>query len=188
MCCAAFLRPLAYSTLADLVHHVRGDLTFPQLLRVVQLFARNIHDATLPFNIQTMSAKLLLNLVEVIARKSTDMEGKKSILTCTDYNNGRLISTFWFFLFAAGRALLVRILDNFVNRFSSLKRSIPAILSQSIESDDTKSGTLQHQKRKRFQARNLTAVKGSFALRYLQCFLLGSHFFNRISKSQTAVF
>jgi hypothetical protein len=69
-------RPLAYSTLADLVHHVRTDLSLPQLSRVVQLFARNIHDSTLPFNIQTMSAKLLLNLVEGIARKTSDVEGK----------------------------------------------------------------------------------------------------------------
>lgn len=72
---------MAYSTLADLVHHVRGDLTLPQLSRVVQLFARNIHDATLPFNIQTMSAKLLLNLVEGIARKAADIEGKGQIIS-----------------------------------------------------------------------------------------------------------
>lgn len=58
-----FPRPLAYSTLADLVHHVRTELSLVQLSKVVYLFSRNIHDATLPFNIQTMSAKLLLNLV-----------------------------------------------------------------------------------------------------------------------------
>ncbi len=38
--------------------------------RVVALYSRNIHDSTLPFAIQTMSAKLLLNLVEGIARKN----------------------------------------------------------------------------------------------------------------------
>jgi transformation/transcription domain-associated protein len=71
------LRPLAYSTLADLVHHVRGEMSLNQLARVVSLYARNIHDSTLPFTIQTMSAKLLLNLVEGIAKKNTpDNEGR----------------------------------------------------------------------------------------------------------------
>lgn len=68
-------RPLAYSTLADLVHHVRGELSLPQLVRVVHLYSRNLHDASLPFSIQTMSAKLLLNIVECIARKN-DAEGR----------------------------------------------------------------------------------------------------------------
>ena len=96
------LRPLAYSTLADLIHHVRTDLSLLQISRVIHLYARNIHDTTLPFAIQTMSAKLLLNLVECIARKN-DPEGK-------------------------GRALLVRILDTFVNKFASLKNQIPKLL------------------------------------------------------------
>jgi len=47
------------------VHHVRTELSLAQLSKVVYLFSRNIHDASLPFNIQTMSAKLLLNLVRL---------------------------------------------------------------------------------------------------------------------------
>jgi transformation/transcription domain-associated protein len=81
---------------------VRTDLSLIQISRVIHLYARNIHDTTLPFAIQTMSAKLLLNLVECIARKN-DPEGK-------------------------GRALLVRILDTFVNKFASLKNQIPKLL------------------------------------------------------------
>lgn len=42
------LRPLAYSTLADLVHHVRQHLSFSDLARAVHLFAKNVHDETLP--------------------------------------------------------------------------------------------------------------------------------------------
>lgn len=97
------LRPLAYSTLADLVHHVRNDLTLLQVGKVVYLYSRNVHDSSLPFSIQTMSAKLLLNLVEVIARKN-ETDGK-------------------------GRILLMKILDAFVNKFSSLKKQIPKLLS-----------------------------------------------------------
>ena len=42
------LRPLAYSTLADLVHHVRQQLPMPDLAKAVHLFAKNVHDETLP--------------------------------------------------------------------------------------------------------------------------------------------
>ena len=38
--CHAELRPLAYSMLAELVHHIRADLSYPQLSRVVYLFCR----------------------------------------------------------------------------------------------------------------------------------------------------
>jgi hypothetical protein len=55
----------------------------------------------------------------------------------------------------------VRILDNFVNKFSSLKKQIPKIVTQPLESDDAKPGTLQSQKRKRSQARTLSAIKGT---------------------------
>lgn len=66
--CYETLRPLAYSTLADLVHHVRMELQYGQFIRVVQLYCRNLHDPSLPYSIKIMSAKLLWNLIESIAR------------------------------------------------------------------------------------------------------------------------
>lgn len=118
------LRPLAYSTLADLAHHVRAQLSLPQVCKIlkisyflvqihslfhhimismevlhfgsssftllqdfliyffphqlasaVHLFSKNVHDESLPCSIQTMSCKLLLNLVEGITKKS---ESEKS--------------------------------------------------------------------------------------------------------------
>ena len=42
------LRPLAYSTLADLVHHVRQHLQLSDLSRAVHLFSKNVHDESLP--------------------------------------------------------------------------------------------------------------------------------------------
>merc|ERR1719197_69756 len=91
------LRPLACSTLADLVHHVRGELGMAHLSRVVYLFSCNIHDATLPLSIQTTSVRLLLNLVENIFHKNEP----------------------------DGRRLLVRILLCLVSKFSTLKTYIP---------------------------------------------------------------
>lgn len=66
---------MAYSTLADLVHHVRQNLPLTDLSLAVQLFAKNIDDESLPSNIQTMSCKLLLNLVDCIRSKSEQENG-----------------------------------------------------------------------------------------------------------------
>ncbi|SNX86514.1 related to TRA1 - component of the Ada-Spt transcriptional regulatory complex [Melanopsichium pennsylvanicum] len=62
-------RPLAISMLADLVHHVRQELSPAQLVRVVHIHSRILHDPTLAPSIQTMCVKLLLNLVETILTK-----------------------------------------------------------------------------------------------------------------------
>ncbi|KAN0059794.1 transcription-associated protein 1 [Thecaphora frezii] len=71
-------RPLAISMLADLVHHVRQELTPQQLVRVVHIHSQILHDATLAPSIQTMCVKLLLNLVETILNKHP--EGANEIL------------------------------------------------------------------------------------------------------------
>lgn len=71
-------RPLAYSTLADLVHHVRSALPLADLSLAVNLFSKNVHDELLPSSIQTMSCKLLLNLVECIQLKSEQENGNVS--------------------------------------------------------------------------------------------------------------
>ena len=76
------LRPLAYSTLADLLHHVRDKLTMPQLQRAVNLFLRNILDESLPVQIQTMSCKLLLNLVQILAPKHEPQGASRGLLMC----------------------------------------------------------------------------------------------------------
>ena len=54
--------------LADLIHHVRHDLSIDQLMHMVTLYSRNLHDVTLPLSIQTMSAKLLVNLIDSLKR------------------------------------------------------------------------------------------------------------------------
>eukprot|EP00118_Oscarella_pearsei_P018052 m.182608 g.182608 ORF g.182608 m.182608 type:complete len:3843 (+) comp39295_c0_seq28:119-11647(+) len=101
------LRPLAYSTLADLVHHVRSHLSLQQLALAVDMFAKNVNDETLPVSIQTMSCKLLLNLVECIRQKS-DPEG-------------------------SGRDILIQMLEVFVQKFQTIaKYQIPAIFSKCV--------------------------------------------------------
>lgn len=64
------IRPLAYSTLADLAHHVRQNLSLDVLEKAIKLFSKNVHDETLATGIQTMSCKLLLNLVDCVRHHS----------------------------------------------------------------------------------------------------------------------
>lgn len=97
------LRPLAYSTMADLVHHVRGELTSDQIWKTVRVYCRNMQDKSLATSFQIMSAKLLLNLVE-------------RIMKLPDRNEGRQI--------------MVLILNAFVERFSSLNRNYAHIMKK----------------------------------------------------------
>ena len=61
------MRPLAYSLLADLIHHIRESLSRDQIRKTVNVFSKNLHDNFPGTSFQTMSAKLLLNLADSIA-------------------------------------------------------------------------------------------------------------------------
>ena len=102
------LRPLAYSTLADLVHHVRQQLPLADLSRAVQLSSKNVHDESLPTSIQTMSCKLLLNLVECIRLRSESEGGN-------------------------GKELLVKMMEVFVLKFKTVsKLHLPVLISKHL--------------------------------------------------------
>ncbi|KAK1363493.1 Histone acetyltransferase SAGA, TRRAP/TRA1 component, PI-3 kinase superfamily [Heracleum sosnowskyi] len=92
------LRPIAFSLLAELVHHIKWELSFPQLLRIISLFSINMHDSSWPLNIHLTCTRLMLNLVEPILEKSVDMEETRS--------------------------LLCRVLDIFASKLSNFKQSI----------------------------------------------------------------
>ena len=64
----AHLRAAAYSALADLLLHVRPRLSMAQVSRVVHLYSRVLHDASmnLPLVVQTASVRLLLNMVDPV--------------------------------------------------------------------------------------------------------------------------
>lgn len=111
------LRPLAYSTVADLVHHVRAQLPMKDLAAAVSLFSRNVHDETLPTSIQTMSCKLLMNLVDGIRLKGEEAGGTQS------------------------RELLMRMLEVFVLKFQSVAElHIPALIAKTTAAAGNNSG------------------------------------------------
>ena len=74
------MRPLAYSMLADLIHHVREDLKKHQIRRTVEVYTRNLHDDFPGTSFQTMSARLLLNMADCIANKLDDKRDARHFL------------------------------------------------------------------------------------------------------------
>lgn len=112
------MRPLGYSTLADLVHHVRSMLTLKQLSRVVYMFSRVLHDSSmkLPMTIQITAVRLLLNVVDIIFHNK-------------DSNP------------QVGRDLLDRILDTLVSKLGTISGCIDTVRTAALKEID-KGGNL----------------------------------------------
>ncbi|KAK8187026.1 hypothetical protein IWZ00DRAFT_456806 [Phyllosticta capitalensis] len=70
------MRPLAYSMLADLIHHLRENLSRDQIRRTIEVYTKNLHDNFPGASFQTMSAKLLLNMAECIAKLEPKEEAR----------------------------------------------------------------------------------------------------------------
>lgn len=111
--CHETLRPLAYSTIADLIHHVRADLTSAQIWKTLEVYCKNLQDDELATSFQVMSAKLLSNLVERIMRLPDKQEA---------------------------RQIMVLILNVFVERFASLNQNFSTILARGDAKPATASG------------------------------------------------
>ena len=58
------LRPMAYSTMADLVNHIKDSLTLTQLTRLVYNFSQNLYDPELPLPVQITCVRVLFNVAE----------------------------------------------------------------------------------------------------------------------------
>ncbi|CAK7274206.1 transcription-associated protein 1 [Sporothrix epigloea] len=75
------MRPLAYSMLADLIHHVRDHLKPPVIRKTVSIYTRNLLDEFPGTSFQTMSAKLLLNMAECISKMEDKIEARYLLVT-----------------------------------------------------------------------------------------------------------
>ncbi len=60
------VRPLAYTMLSNVVEAHRRDLSLEDMSKLLLLFARNVHDPTLPLAVQTAAVKVIGMLVEPI--------------------------------------------------------------------------------------------------------------------------
>jgi len=70
--------------LADLIHHVREQLKPNQIRRTVDVYTKNLHDNFPGTSFQTMSAKLLLNLAEYIAKLDDKQEARHFLIMILD--------------------------------------------------------------------------------------------------------
>jgi transformation/transcription domain-associated protein len=58
------LRPLAFSTVSDLVQHTKDTMTPAQIVKVISLFIKNLNDYSLPITVQITSVKILVTITE----------------------------------------------------------------------------------------------------------------------------
>ena len=70
------MRPLAYSMLADLIHHVRDKLNRTQIQRTIETFSKNMLEDFPGTSFQTMSAKLLLGMADSISSLPNREDGR----------------------------------------------------------------------------------------------------------------
>ena len=54
--------PVAYSAIADLVNHLRGELTATQFSRIVHVYANLVHNPQLSISVQTLCAKMMFSM------------------------------------------------------------------------------------------------------------------------------
>lgn len=78
------MRPLAYSMLADLIHHLRDHLSRDQIRRTVEVYTKNLHDDFPGTSFQTMSARLLLNMTERICNLEDKAEARYFLIMILD--------------------------------------------------------------------------------------------------------
>ena len=96
------MRPLAYSMLADLIHHVRDALKPEQIRKTVEVYTKNLHDDFPGTSFQTMSAKLLLNMADCIAKLNEKPDDRQD-----------------------ARHFLIMILDAIGDKFAAMNRQYP---------------------------------------------------------------
>ncbi|KAI4155573.1 MAG: hypothetical protein LQ340_000907 [Diploschistes diacapsis] len=112
------MRPLAYSMLADLIHHVRVQLKPEQIQKTIELFSKNMLEDFPGTSFQTMSAKLLLNMADSIA----GMENRKD-----------------------GRHFLIMILRAIADKFALMNKEYPNAVKLSRIQEETGSGIIREE-------------------------------------------
>lgn len=118
--CFDSLRPLAYSFLAELVHHMRLELSLSQIRRTVYMFSRNVEDASLPLSIQMTCVRLMHHLVESIFRRRNDPAQA-----------------------ADARANLIRILDATVSKFRTVRPGVAGLLENAKRAEDMEAASVK---------------------------------------------
>lgn len=109
------LRPLGYTTLSELVQHVRTKLNMTQVSRVVSIFSRVLHDSTVRVALGTQysAVRTLLSLIDMVYHNKDP--------------NVQL-----------GRDILIRILSTLVDKLKSLVAVFPDIYSAELKREESR--------------------------------------------------
>ena len=86
------LSPLAYSMVADFIHHVRGELSPIQLAKVVKTYSAMMHNPATSGGFQTMCAKLLSTVTESVIGKHSREGAAETLYGLLECNVDKLMS------------------------------------------------------------------------------------------------
>ena len=70
-----------FSAVADLLHHLRADLTPANISRVFAVYVQHLHNPFLSTHAHLLSAKMIFNMVEVEISKDTHQNAAKVLNT-----------------------------------------------------------------------------------------------------------
>lgn len=74
-----FHSAVVYTAVADLVHHVRNELTSFQLARIVHVYSSLMHNPALGINLHTLFAKMMFGLTDAISTKESNQGAARLI-------------------------------------------------------------------------------------------------------------
>ncbi|KAI0028299.1 FAT-domain-containing protein [Vararia minispora EC-137] len=86
------LRANAYAALADLIHHIRGDLSMQHVSPAIKVFSRLFHNPSLSCNVQVVVGKMLFGLVDTVVQKENATDVAKILTLLVEISVDRLES------------------------------------------------------------------------------------------------
>ncbi|KAI0921097.1 hypothetical protein AcW2_006184 [Taiwanofungus camphoratus] len=78
------IRTMAYTIFADLLHHLRNDLTPAQLTHICSVYVRRLHNPNYNNSVHILSAKMIYTFIEVIIAKDTHQGAARMLTTLLD--------------------------------------------------------------------------------------------------------
>ncbi|KAJ1517420.1 hypothetical protein HMI55_007110 [Coelomomyces lativittatus] len=86
------LRPLAFTMLAELLHHIRDKLDLSQVTHAIEFFSKFLLDASFTPDKQTISVKLLIPLLDLASRISPRSQTRDIVVHVLSIFAARLVS------------------------------------------------------------------------------------------------
>jgi transformation/transcription domain-associated protein len=99
----------SYAAVADLIHHLRNDITIAQVARMANIFSNLLLNPNLAGPMHVSCAKMVFNLIDVIATKDTPQNAARIINAIFETSLDKLDA-------------MVIIQDELSNRWERLKR------------------------------------------------------------------